>query len=405
MHGHGSNSTSRLFFATPEQRAALARERFFEDGELPSGLVNDAVLQSWFRCNAAGQRTRDRIVAEPLSPLRVETALRRSRQLRQAAASGLARLESALAGTACQILLTNPDGVIICVGRRAAITEEVALPALAKIGMDLSERTMGTTAPGIVRETGRSCAVLANEHFNDSILRVHCAAAPIHDVDGRLAGVLDLSVEGRGFGFDAQTLLGVYAVDIENQLLRLQSEDLLVFRFQTEPFLLETPMCAMAGVDELGIVRWINSTGSRLTGSQRGDDAESAFGLPLGRMQALLHQREPMTIRMPNGLHVWLRAALPSCGPSMTVLGAKPTPAKDAATPIAPVVHAPHSAPASDLTLQQASAGRIAQALLASDGNVASAARSLGVSRGLVYRHIQRSSEPPRKPGTSTPTD
>jgi hypothetical protein len=100
-----------LFFSTPEQCAALARERFFEEGERPVGLVNDAVLQSWLRCSAAGKRIEDRLAAEPLSPLRMDTALRRSRQLREAARSGLACLESALAGTSrCSLIMYFLEG-------------------------------------------------------------------------------------------------------------------------------------------------------------------------------------------------------------------------------------------------------------------------------------------------------
>jgi hypothetical protein len=41
------------FFTSPEQRVALAHDRYFEHGERPSGLVSEAVLQSWTRCRSA----------------------------------------------------------------------------------------------------------------------------------------------------------------------------------------------------------------------------------------------------------------------------------------------------------------------------------------------------------------
>ena len=46
------------FFATPQQRVELARQRFFEDGVRPSGLVSEAVIQSWTRCLQAGHDPR-----------------------------------------------------------------------------------------------------------------------------------------------------------------------------------------------------------------------------------------------------------------------------------------------------------------------------------------------------------
>lgn len=372
---------SQLFFSTPEQRAALARERFFEEGEQPTGLVNEAVLQSWSRCNAAGQRTRDRIAAEPLSTLRLDAALRHSRLLRAAASPGLSRLELALAGTPSQILLTNAQGVIVSIGQRAPCAAESALPAFVRLGMDLSEATLGTTAPGIVSATGKGCSVLANEHFNEAILGIQCAAAPIRGVDGQLAGVLDLSVEGRGFGFDAYALIASYARDIENRLLRLQSDDMLVLAFHADPALLGTPLEALAGIDGEGAVRWTNATAARLTGAERGLPAQDVFGRPLHALVALARHGGPHALRLPNGLTVW-------CGAHLQ--------ARDGAAALTPAPTVAHGlttaapAPEAPRTLEQTQAERITQALQDADGKVARAARALGVSRGVVYRHLQR---------------
>jgi len=38
------------FFSTPAERVELARRRYFEEGVAPSGVVSDAVFQSWARC-------------------------------------------------------------------------------------------------------------------------------------------------------------------------------------------------------------------------------------------------------------------------------------------------------------------------------------------------------------------
>lgn len=379
---------SQLFFSTPEQRAALARERFFEEGEQPTGLVNEAVLQSWSRCNAAGKRTRDRIAAEPLSTLRLDAALRHSRLLRAAASPGLSRLELALAGTPSQILLTNAQGVIVSIGQRVPCAAESALPAFVRLGMDLSENTLGTTAPGIVSATGKGCSVLANEHFNEAILGIQCAAAPIRGVDGELAGVLDLSVEGRGFGFDAYALIASYARDIENRLLQLQSDDMLVLAFHADPALLGTPLEALAGIDGEGTVHWANATAARLTGAGRGLPVLEVFGHPLHALVALARHPGPHPLRLPNGLTVrcsarlYARDGAAACIPAPRIATVPPAAAEVA-----------HSEPAElqpPRTLEQAQADSIAQALQAAGGKVARAARALGVSRGVIYRHLQR---------------
>ncbi|MBB6559836.1 transcriptional regulator of acetoin/glycerol metabolism [Acidovorax soli] len=376
---------TQLFFSTPAQRAALARERFFEEGEQPTGLVNEAVLQSWSRCNAAGKRTRDRIEAEPLSALRTDAALRHSRLLRAAASPALAQLEQALAGTPSQLLLTNAQGVIVCTGQRTPCAAESALPALARLGMDLSEASLGTTAPGIVSATGKGCSVLANEHFNEAILGIQCAAAPIRGVDGQLAGVLDLSVEGRGFGFDAYALIASYARGIENRLLQLQSDDLLVLAFHADPALLGTPLEALAGIDGGGMVRWTNATAARLTGAQRGLPALEVFGQPLHALVALARHPGPHALCLPNGLTAW-------CGARLQARDGAGALTPVAATCTTPPAEEPPARSAAPRTLEEAQADSIAQALQAAGGKVARAARALGVSRGVIYRHLQRKS-------------
>ena len=101
------------FFATPAQRLAWARQRFFERGEAPTGLVSEALIQSWQRCVRAGREGSERVAFEPVSAVRLDSALRRSRQLCEAAAESFQRLELALGGTGCRLLLADADGMIV----------------------------------------------------------------------------------------------------------------------------------------------------------------------------------------------------------------------------------------------------------------------------------------------------
>jgi transcriptional regulator of acetoin/glycerol metabolism len=275
--------------------------------------------------------------------------------------------------------------VIISIGQRAPCAAESALPAFVRLGMDLSEATLGTTAPGIVSATGKGCSVLAIEHFNEAILGIQCAAAPIRGVDGQLAGVLDLSVEGRGFGFDAYALIASYARDIENRLLRLQSEDMLVLAFHADPALLGTPLEALAGIDGEGAVRWTNATAARLTGAERGLPALDVFGRPLHALVALARHGGPHALRLPNGLTVWCGAHLQARDGAAAL-----TPAFTPAPTVAHGLTTAATAPEAPRTLEQTQAERITQALQDAGGKVAGAARALGVSRGVVYRHLQR---------------
>ena len=69
------------FFVTREERVALARQRYFEEGILPTGVVSEAVFQSWTRCHRSSQKPHDKIEFQPVSISRSQLALQKNRTL------------------------------------------------------------------------------------------------------------------------------------------------------------------------------------------------------------------------------------------------------------------------------------------------------------------------------------
>ena len=66
------------------------------------------------------------------SKLNIAAALRTSQQLREASAPGLSRLETVLADTPCQIILTNRDGIVVYASRCRDTHEELLVIQLKK---------------------------------------------------------------------------------------------------------------------------------------------------------------------------------------------------------------------------------------------------------------------------------
>lgn len=390
--------TAGLFFATPEQRVALAREMFFGEGRRPSGLVPELVIQSWMRCTVANRQPSEPLDLEPVSKARMASALSRNRLLLQAASHDLQQLDAALAGTPCKALLTGPDGVLIQVTPTAR-GEGRLMPHVARVGLNLNESHMGTTAPSVVARTAEACVVRGAEHFFTGVSVMQCAAAPIRNARGDLAGVLDLSTEGEAFRFDAAAMVRLYATAIENRLFEAQSAALLLLRFQSSPALLHTPLEGLAAVDGFGRVVWLNQTGASLLGTGRvpaePTDAEALFGLGLTDLLALAHQGRPIPRPCPNGLTLWMQAR--PDGP--------PVPFTDSLPPLQQLqTHDPDPVPdptpdnhPATPTLHHASRALIESTLQGCGGNVSRAARQLGVSRGLLYRRLGewRASDPP----------
>ena len=377
---------SQPFFSTAEQRLALARQRYFDEGVRPSGLVSEGVIQSWARCMHARRDPLEHIAFNPVTPSRVHSALARSRLMLQAAAADLAQLEQTLAGTPCTAILTDAHGVVVHATQSAADHGERLVPLARRVGVAIDEEHIGTGAPGVTIRTGQPCLVQGAEHFFGGLQMMHCAAAPIRDVHGQLAGVLDLSCEGRPFGFDAAAVVGLYATTIENQLLRAQSTEHLIIQLHTSAALLGTPMEGLAGVDANGRVAWVNNVGARLLGvapSALGQPTDAVFGLDARQLVALTRARSAGSHRLPNGLNVALAARLQARdGGAQPLFAAAPTPLAEAA-----------AAPAT-ATLRDRDRDLIARTVDDCGGNVSKAARRLGVSRGLVYRHLKTTRAP-----------
>lgn len=387
----------QLFARSRAERVALARQQFFEEGVRPSGIVGEAVIQSWMRCTRIHTDTRRVIAFEAVTPSRLHATMSRNRELLDAARQELVGMESSLAGTDCRVLLTDGQGVIVHVTQHPLTAEQPILRQTARIGVNIAESVVGTTAPGIVASTGQACTVHGAEHYFDYLREMQCAAAPIRDVRGQLAGVLDLTVEARRFGFDAASMVALYATTIENRLMLAQSHDRLVLHFQASPALLGTPLEALAGIAPDGTVEWLNAAGARLIGGvpEAGPcDVAMLFGLDLAALLRLTRRESAQPVRLTSGLGVWLQARLQGrdgvdFAHAVAATLSQAPKAEDVAAPPQPSADALPSTSEADGTLRGHSHKLIEDTLALHGGNISHAARQLRVSRGTLYRHLR----------------
>lgn len=392
------------FFATEQQRLALARERFFEEGDRPSGLVSEGVIQSWYRCMQAHRKPNEPTSFNTVTRNRVHSVLSRNRMFLDAATDELMRLETMLAGTACRAMLTDANGVVVHATRSTASHDQL-LQLASRVGVNLAEESVGTTAPGIVVRTGQPCIVRSAEHFFECMQIIQCAAAPIRNIHQQVAGVLNVSIESQSFGFDAASMVALHATSIENRLLQAQSREHIIVRLQTIPTLLGTPMEGLAGVNSDGMVTWVNGVAARLLGVlQVGPwtQLSEVFGLEPRELAALTRRADATMHQLPNGLAVWLLAHMQSADGAKEVfsLGSHQEDAQDTAEP-EPATAAPDITPVSPTNLRESELQLVERTLAEYGGNVSKAARALGVSRGLIYRHLNR--PPPAPADVTTP--
>jgi hypothetical protein len=153
-----------------------------------AGLLRPLVLESWLRSVRGGVDPTDVIDGRGLRGADLE----RYRDAHPIAAL-MPLIDKLLVQDA------SHAGLIVTVadqfGRVLSVhghPEQVA--AAAEIGVregdDLSERRIGTNAVGLVVRTGRATWIHGPEHFLHRMHQITGAAAPVHEPDGRLIGVL-----------------------------------------------------------------------------------------------------------------------------------------------------------------------------------------------------------------------
>jgi transcriptional regulator of acetoin/glycerol metabolism len=375
------DALQQCFSSTGAERALQARRQFFEAGIRPSGLVSEAVIQSWLRSQRQHCHGRGLSLA-PVSPSRLHATQERCRSLLLALQHELPPLEQALAVTGTRVMLTDDKGIVLHVSPAAM------RPRDERVGLNMSEQAMGTNAPGIVAATGQACTVTNSEHYFDELHAFRCAAAPIRDVHGRLAGILNLMVEEQHFSFDASPVVGMYATTIENTLLQAQSHEHLVLRFQVTPALLHTPLQALMGVAADGRVAWMNGTAAQLIGRPGPGtcNVQELLGHDLSHLLRLSSQSVPSPLRLTSGLGVWTQVQLQTShglGTHLDTSTAEDDTSALATQPAAVTEAQPQA------TLREHSAQLIKETLDHHGGNVSQAARALGISRGTLYRRLR----------------
>jgi transcriptional regulator of acetoin/glycerol metabolism len=405
------SATTNPFFATQSSRVELARRRYFDEGISPAGVVSDAVFQSWTRCLRRRASPTEKVEFQPVTPSRTHLALQKNRALHEAWLRELPDLHTTLGTSSCAAMLTDATGVLIgatCAGR----PHEHLMPIATRLGVDLSEAAVGTTAPGVVARTGQAVCVLGAEHFFDEVREMNCAAAPIRDLRGNLAGVMDISSEVVPFGFDAAAIVGLFAGAIENRLLVAQANEHLIVYLQVAPSLLDSPLVGIVGVDGTGRLAWSNGVAARLLGldsSRLVADpplVEAALGARVGVLTSLTATGSAV-MKLPSGLTVWARATMPACDGRRELFSLNAASASEAMRTSPPVESdsreevcgveragetSAEGSPGHTATssLRELDRELIARTLKACRGNVSRAAKHLHVSRGLIYRRLRK---------------
>jgi transcriptional regulator of acetoin/glycerol metabolism len=252
----------------PASGIKIVREALRDGAPLPNIGLRPPLRRSWERARAAGMRPGDAALFHHLvSAQEMRQVQNAYRPLIELAAPAMEHLWRSFRSPHWVVLLIDAKGTIVhSLGELEQAPRELRLPL--RCGRRLLEGEFGTTAPAIVASEEEAIEVRGEEHFLDELCHFSCAAAPIFNLDGTIAGVLD--VTGVNTPMDARALQRVCmaARSIEARMYE-QSKDGLLVHLHEDPRFIGTPEQGLMLIGEDGSVLSANRTAREILGLPR----------------------------------------------------------------------------------------------------------------------------------------
>jgi transcriptional regulator of acetoin/glycerol metabolism len=363
---HANAPQSRL------ARIAQARQSLMQDGRaITPGWVAPWVERSWQRCLNSGLQPGSHVSFSQVTAPMLRYTLEANHSLIAAAQPMLQSLARAIVNTRYFAILTNADGVVVDACGAIDHTDPRA-HLISRVGTDLSERSMGTTAIGTALSELQPVWLHRGEHFFDHTSVYSCAGAPLFGPDGSCVGMLDVT------GVDAQErpelkhLVMQSASKIENALITALPHALLL-RLNWPGNALGSDADGMLCLDADGWITGANPVARQMVPglaepSQAPVHVNDVFGMPLEPLfDAAKRPGKPIELPLWSGLRLQAQAISRADAASTMQAG-------------------PGAAPAR--ALREVEAAMIRKAVDDARGHVGLAARALGISRATLYRKL-----------------
>ena len=344
-------------------------------GDTPVPLERCIEL-SWRRCLGNGYRPEHEPSFDMVAAPALRHTLESNRVLVQAARPVLEALGRAIANTRYFAILTNQHGVVVDVNGPIDRRDRRA-DLITRIGTDLSEQRVGTTAISAALTELQPVWLHRGEHFFNTTSVYSCAGAPLFGPDGRCVGMLDLTGIEATERPELKHLVMQSARSVENALM-LSLAHQLVIRLNWPGRALGDEADGLVCVDADGRVTGANQTARQLvpqlaTAIGPGPHCDDLFALPYQLLFDAARRNkfgdaEPLEVPLWSGLRLHALA--------FTQGQTSPPTARTSNS-------ADERMPLKDMEIRL-----IRKAVDDAKGNVMKAARTLGISRATVYRKL-----------------
>ncbi len=363
------SDTNRLRCIDQARRAVIDETRSATDSLVDGWFDRTWIAQSWRRCLEQGHRPEQHVDFDLVPTHASRHAEEEHQTLLAAARPELERLARAVAPIHYFAILTDATGMVIDTAGAIDRADRRA-HAIARVGVDLSERSIGTSAIGSALGELQPVWLHRGEHFFADTSVYSCAGAPIFGPWGQCVGMLDLTGIEAAERPELKHRVAHSTRLIENALaLAVPHRLALHLAWPDEDMVSEGE--GLICLDTEGAVVSSNTAARQMLPALTvaGLDlphASELFALPWPALFDQAGRTEALEAPLWSGLRLALRVHAES----------RPRPHTN-------------SRPAPQ-ALKAIETEMIHQAVRQTGGNVAEAARALGISRATVYRRLKK---------------
>ncbi|MGU3352726.1 sigma-54-dependent Fis family transcriptional regulator [Bacillus sp. M5A3_1b] len=207
-------------------------KKFVDEGVLDSNRMNERISESWHRCKQANVNPHMNKGQKILSSNIFQDQKKKSEIFLDIAIPQIQNMRKTIDELQMMALLIDPDGYVLSLsGNQQTLKRAKHINFIE--GVKWTEAAVGTNAIGTALQIEEAIMISGTEHYSVASHSWSCAAAPIHNDDGKLIGVLDFSCP---IEFSHPYMLGMvtsiaHAIERECSIRVHQNELHLIHRF------------------------------------------------------------------------------------------------------------------------------------------------------------------------------
>ncbi|HEF1856939.1 TPA: sigma-54-dependent Fis family transcriptional regulator [Bacillus cereus] len=207
-------------------------KKFVNEGVLDSNRINQRISESWHRCKQANVNPHMNKGQKVLSSNIFREQKKKSEIFLDIALPQIQNMRKTIDELQMMALLIDPDGYVLSLSGNKQTLKRVKHINFIE-GVKWTEAAVGTNAIGTALEIEEAIMISGTEHYSVVSHSWSCAAAPIHNDDGKLIGILDFSCP---IEFSHPYMLGMvtsiaHAIERECSIRVHQNELHLIHRF------------------------------------------------------------------------------------------------------------------------------------------------------------------------------